>query len=266
MTRETASPIAPEIRRAIEASLASIETEQDVRVLFACESGSRGWGFESPDSDYDVRFIYVHPPAWYLQVMPQRDVIELPISDDLDINGWDLRKALFLLRKGNATLNEWLRSPVVYRADPVFTQRINEHVQDCFQPERAFHHYVHMAAGNFRGYLRGERVRLKKYLYVLRPVLAAMWIERERTPPPMCFADLMEALVEDEALHADIDELLAHKRGTPESQYGPTIPRINAFLEDRLARLQELTPRCEPQPDFSGLDRLLFETVMGEKR
>ena len=115
-----ADPIDPTVRSEIEARLLVIEAEHGVRVLYACESGSRGWGFASPDSDYDVRFIYAHPLPWYLRVAAERDVIELPISGDLDINGWELRKALGLLKKGNATLIEWLGSPIVYRADPEF--------------------------------------------------------------------------------------------------------------------------------------------------
>ena len=119
---DAAHPVVPEVAAQIDVRLSAIEAEFGVRILYACESGSRGWGFASPDSDYDVRFIYVHPLAWYLQVHVQRDVIELPISDELDINGWELRKALGLLRKGNATLIEWLDSPIVYRADAVFLQ------------------------------------------------------------------------------------------------------------------------------------------------
>ncbi len=107
-------PIDPAVRADIEAKLAQIEIEHQVRILFACESGSRGWGFASPDSDYDVRFIYAPRLPWYLSVSEQRDVIELPISDVFDVNGWELRKALGLLKKGNATLIEWFDSPVVY--------------------------------------------------------------------------------------------------------------------------------------------------------
>lgn len=178
-------PIDPETRTEIEQRLAIIESEHNVRVLFACESGSRGWGFASPDSDYDVRFIYVHPLPWYLHVSKERDVIELPISDVLDINGWELRKALGLLKKGNATLIEWLDSPIVYRADTTFLDGIRAAACKTYQPERSFHHYVHMARGNYRMYLRGDMVRLKKYLYVLRPLLATLWIEQGRGIAPM---------------------------------------------------------------------------------
>lgn len=110
-------PIDPAIRERIIAEINVIERANDVRVLYACESGSRGWGFASPDSDYDVRFLYVHPLDWYLRVEPQRDVIEKPISDELDVSGWELRKALQLLHRSNPTLLEWLNSPVVYRED-----------------------------------------------------------------------------------------------------------------------------------------------------
>lgn len=169
--------IDPAVRAKIDTRLAVIEGERSVRVLFACESGSRGWGFASPDSDYDVRFLYVHPLPWYLQVSAGREVIELPISGDLDMNGWELRKALGLLKKGNATLIEWLDSPVIYRADERFLHAMRDAARLTHRPERSFHHYVHMARKNYREYLRGDTVRLKKYLYVLRPLLAALWIE-----------------------------------------------------------------------------------------
>ena len=110
---DTNHPVSESMKSEIVAQIQGIESTHDVTVLYACESGSRGWGFASPDSDYDVRFIYVHRLPWYFQVSPGRDVIEVPISGDLDINGWELRKALGLIKKGNATLIEWLDSPVV---------------------------------------------------------------------------------------------------------------------------------------------------------
>ncbi|WP_246156199.1 nucleotidyltransferase domain-containing protein [Thiohalocapsa marina] len=192
-------PIAPERRAEIAAQLAAIEDAHGVRILYACESGSRGWGFASPDSDYDVRFLYVHPLAWYLRVHPQRDVIEQPIDGDLDINGWELRKALALLGKGNATLVEWLDSPIIYRADPHFLTAMREAARELHRPERSFHHYVHMARGNDREFLTRGQVRLKKYLYVLRPLLATLWIEQGRGPAPMRFETLVDALIEEPA-------------------------------------------------------------------
>jgi predicted nucleotidyltransferase len=254
--------IDPAVRAEIDTRLAGIEAEHGVRVLFACESGSRGWGFASPDSDYDVRFLYVHPLPWYLQVGAGREVIELPISGDLDINGWELRKALGLLQKGNATLIEWLDSPVIYRADERFLHAMRDAARLTHRPERTFHHYVHMARKNYRGYLRGDSVRLKKFLYVLRPLLAALWIEQGRGVAPMRFALLVDAIVADAGLRAAIEQLLVAKRAAKESGVGPPQPAIDAFIDAELTRLEASAPPASDLIDFSVLDRLLMGTVL----
>jgi predicted nucleotidyltransferase len=254
--------VAPAVRTGIEAHLSAIETGCGVRVLYACESGSRGWGFSSPDSDYDVRFIYVHPLPWYLQVSAQRAVIELPVSNELDISGWELRKALGLLKKGNATLIEWLDSPVVYCADVDFLHAMREAARLTHQPERSFHHYMHMARKNFREHLRGDTVRLKKYLYVLRSLLATLWIEQGRGVAPMQFQDLVDAIVIDPALRHAIDELLIIKRAAMESEYGRSLPIINAFIDAELTRLEAVLPPLPSDTDFAVLDRLLMNTVL----
>lgn len=255
-------PIAPAIRAEIISRLAAIESEHGVRVLYACESGSRGWGFASPDSDYDVRFLYVHPLAWYLQVNPARDVIEVPISDVLDINGWELRKALGLLRKGNATLIEWLDSPVVYRADAQFLQSLRDAARRTHRAERAFHHYLHIARRHYREYQRGDRAHLKKYLYVLRPLLAALWVEQGRGVAPMRFQDLVDAVVSDPALRAAIDRLLIVKRAAMEADAGPPSPIINDFINAELKRFESAQVPASAEIDFSVLDRLLMDAVL----
>lgn len=242
-------PVEPDKRVAIGQALARIEREHDVRVLFACESGSRGWGFSSPDSDYDARFVYVHRMPWYLTVnertrpgQPQRDVIELPIDADLDVSGWDLRKALRLLSKSNPTLSEWLRSPIVYRSDPVVASELVRLTERFYSRVASWHHYHSMAKGNFRGYLRGERVRTKKYLYVIRPVLACLWIEAFETPPPMAFESLLDRLLPDGVLRDAIDALLVVKRASKEVADGPRIPVISEYLESALERMQASPP------------------------
>ena len=175
-TVRSAHPVSDAMRATVLDVLARLEREHDVHVLFACESGSRGWGFASPDSDYDVRFAYVHRLPWYLAVEPGRDVIEEPISGELDVGGWELRKALQLLRDSNPTLLEWLRSPIVYRQDDAWVARLRALAEHNFSPVRGYHHYVATARKNLREHLAGETVRYKKYLYVLRPLLAARWI------------------------------------------------------------------------------------------
>ncbi|RBH43978.1 nucleotidyltransferase, partial [Pseudomonas sp. MWU13-2860] len=151
-------PVDPAVRARVMAELAEVERRHDVRVLFACESGSRGWGFASPDSDYDVRFVYAHRRDWYLSVEPQRDVIERPLDDEPDVSGWELRKALQLLRGSNPTLLEWLDSPVVYREDARWAPRLRSLASAFFSPVRGRHHYLAMAKKNFRSYLQGDTV------------------------------------------------------------------------------------------------------------
>lgn len=224
----------------IQETLTRIEAEHGVRILYACESGSRGWGFDSVDSDWDVRFIYCHPHDWYLSIEEGRDVIELPIDDLLDVNGWDLRKSLRLMKKSNPVLLEWLSSPIVYREDDEAMAAYRSFAQDFYQPAACLHHYLHMAKGNFREYLQGETVWLKKYFYVLRPVLACAWIERGLGVVPMAFDDLVAGVVRDVELKESITKLTELKRSGAEMDNGVRIPVIHSFLESEIARLGEV--------------------------
>lgn len=242
--------------------LATIEQTESVRILYACESGSRAWGFASPDSDYDVRFIYVRPRNWYLSIdlERRRDVIERPIEGALDINGWDLRKALQLMRKSNPPLFEWLHSPLVYRAQPEFWAAILALMPSYYSPAGCAWHYLHMARGNDREYLRGDPVRLKKYLYVLRPLLAVRWLESGRGAVPMPFRELVETLIPPGALRAAIERLLVAKQGGEELAWGPRIPALSDWIAAEIARLADgpkLGPA--PQPDLEPLNVLFRE-------
>lgn len=269
MKRETpmvlsAHPVAPEVRERVLQTLEEIEAQNDVKVLFACESGSRGWGFASPDSDYDVRFIYVHRLSWYLMVETGRDVIERPISDELDVGGWELRKALRLLRRSNPTLLEWLDSPLVYRQDEEAAGRMRVLASAFFSPLRGRHHYLAMARKNFRGYLQGDIVRLKKYLYVLRPLLAVRWIDRGLGMPPMRFADLVAEIVNDADLLEEINRLLAVKMRSGEAEYSPRWPLVHDFIEQGLARCEALQDYKKPVGGAAELDAYLMETVVSQ--
>ena len=251
------------MRERVRQVLNDVETKYGVKVLYACESGSRGWGFASPDSDYDVRFLYVHPPEWYLRVDAPRDVIELPIDDTLDVCGWEWRKALGLLKRANPTLIEWLDSPIVYRQDETAIGALRDQVPQWFSAERARWHYYSMARKNFHSYLQGETVRRKKYFYVLRPLLAVRWVEAGKGAPPMRFRTLLEGTVNDPLLRAEIDTLLAAKQRAGEAEYGAPMPRIHAFIAAELARGEtplELPPSEKAQASL--LDKLLYETVM----
>lgn len=262
----SAHPVCGEMRRSILAELCAIEAEHGVTVLFACESGSRGWGFASPDSDYDVRFIYVHRLRWYLAVEPGRDVIERPISGDLDVSGWDLRKALGLLRQSNPILMEWLDSPIVYREEAATMARFRTLARQAFSPLRGYHHYVAMAKKNFRGYLQGDEVRYKKYLYVLRPLLAARWLRDGRGVPPMRFAELAQASLQDPALVDEINRLLEVKMRAGEAATSARWPGIHAFIEAELAQAETPPPLAQASYDPGELDGFLFDSVMGHQR
>jgi predicted nucleotidyltransferase len=258
---DEAHPIDPAIRDEIQRKLSAVEAEHGVRVLYACESGSRGWGFASPDSDYDVRFLFVRPVREYLRVTPVRDVIEEVPGPVFDVNGWDLRKALGLLAKGNATLIEWLSSPVVYREDAAFMQRLRAASAAVYRPVRSFHHYFSMGRGNFREYLQGDEVRAKKYLYVLRPLLAAHWVRTRDDTPPMAFEALVRELVHDPAVLREVEELLVLKRRSGEQEWLPKRPVLNAYLDTLIADLAQAEP-ASAEPDMQVLDALLYETLM----
>jgi len=258
-------PIDPAVREQVMEHLLAIEAQHNVTILFACESGSRGWGFASPDSDYDVRFIYVNRLPWYLTVSPGRDVIELPISGDLDINGWDLRKALGLMCQSNPTLLEWLRSPIVYREEAEVMTRVRALAEQVFSNAKGWHHYASMAKKNFREYLQGDEVRTKKYLYVLRPLLAARWIRSLPGVPPMRFAELAQHTLDplaDAVLIAEINALLAAKMRAGEAATSPRWPGIHAFIEAELAHNAAEPVQPLPAEGRAPLDAMLLDTVL----
>ncbi|AJY74299.1 nucleotidyltransferase domain-containing protein [Paenibacillus beijingensis] len=247
-----------DVRRQIIAELERIEKEENVRILYACESGSRAWGFPSKDSDYDVRFIYIRPEEWYLSIFEKRDVIERPISDMLDISGWDLRKALNLFRKSNPPLLEWLQSPIVYLENYSTAEQIRRISPYTFSPRSCMYHYLHMAKGNYREYLQGEQVKIKKYFYVLRPILACEWIEKHNAMPPIEFDRLVDDLVpEGSELKAIILDLLTRKKAGDEMDYEPKINPINEFLEERMAYYERTASGMHAAD--GGQDQLLDE-------
>jgi predicted nucleotidyltransferase len=170
-----------------------IQREYDVRVLLAVESGSRAWGFASPDSDYDVRFIYVHRPEWYVSVYEQRDVIEEMLPGDLDVSGWELRKTLRLFAKCNLALNEWLGSPMIYSEVIEFKSQLRSLIPSYFNPIAAIHHYRSMAETALNDNFADGHIRIKKLFYVLRPLLACRWIEQTQTQPPTEFERLVDS-------------------------------------------------------------------------
>jgi predicted nucleotidyltransferase len=248
----------------ILSALDEIEARERVRILYACESGSRAWGFESADSDYDVRFLYLRAREWYLSIDVELrpEVIEIPVEESLDINGWDLRKALHLLRKSNPPLLEWLGSPIVYREIPSVAERLRGLRSAYYSPRACMYHYVSMARGNYKEFLQGPDVIRKKYLYVLRPILAALWIEKDLGVVPTEFQKLVDRLVGPGSFRDSIAELLGAKRAGCELGLGSQLPAINAFIERELARLeQEKAGYVLPRRPIEELNELFRATL-----
>lgn len=231
------------VRAEILRRVRAAEAEHDVRVVLAIESGSRAWGFASPDSDYDARFIYAHPQAWYLSVglEEQRDVIEYPIVDDIDLNGWDLRKALRLFWRSNPAFVEWIQSPIVYVEAGTFAQQVRGLLPRVYSCEHGMHHYRSAASKNFRGYLKADLVRVKKYFYVLRPLLAVRWLERYGTAPPIEFDKLLHLIDDNRPLQSDVEALLARLEGIlpPKSQRGEVLSTLDDVFHRTLRETAE---------------------------
>ena len=242
----------------IREKLREMEQQENCRILLAVESGSRAWGFASPDSDYDVRFIYVRPRAYYPRLNRERDVIEVPINPVLDIHGWDLDKALRLLYKSNPTLFEWFSSPIVYQSSP-FAEQCKPLLTKYFSCKSGLWHYLHMAENNNREFLRGDLVKAKKYFYVLRPILACRWILERQTPPPMLFSELVESQLEA-GLRDTVRQLLNLKMHAPEVKRIPRIAALNEYLLRSIGEIEaEIQRLPEEQPrDWEELNRLFL--------
>ena len=242
------------MRERIISELKSIEINENVKILLAVESGSRAWGFDSADSDYDVRFIYVRRTEDYLRLEKRRDVLEYPINDLLDISGWDFCKALQLLHNSNPALYEWFDSRIIYKEDSGFKSNMSECLKECFSQKKCIGHYLHMAKNNSKEFLRGEDVRLKKYFYVLRSVLAAKWIMLRNEPAPILFEELVDYGL-DEFLKPTVAELLRKKRDNPEVKTIGKVDRLNDYID---SLIEEVTLYMNTLPDRSdpGWDSL----------
>ena len=238
-----------------------IEEKENVKVLHVVESGSRAWGFASPDSDYDVRFIYVRDKNFYLSLRDQKDFIDWELNDVLDINGWDLKKTLQHFHKSNATLFEWSNSPVVYYTTDVW-QKIYDKAKDYFACKSALYHYYGTANKNYHEYLTGELVKYKKYFYVLRPILACKWIEEKKCPPPVLFDELRNAVLEDDMKPA-VEDLLAKKIRMSEADKAPKIDLINRYIEEKLDYYKAMadTMADDRKTDWEPLEKLFIDNL-----
>lgn len=246
--------------------LKQIERSHHVKVLFAVESGSRAWGIASKESDYDVRFIYIHPVDWYLTIDPQgigkkRDVIELPIHDHLDISGWEVTKALRLFRKCNPSILEWMRSSPIYLQPYSFISKLRLLEDEVFNPKSMLSHYIQIAKQNYAS-LQGENVKVKSYLYAFRSLFACKWIEQFNEIPPIHFQHLLSQMKIDGKLRNEIEQLVKSKVFDKRETIRP-IPIFNDYIEHELYSLQDYIKNLygEKNDPTVQLDKLFLETL-----
>ncbi|WP_313561829.1 nucleotidyltransferase domain-containing protein [Ruminiclostridium cellobioparum] len=251
------------MRDVIMNKLSAIEKENNIKILYAVESGSRGWGFASQDSDYDVRFIYANTADWYLSIEDKKDFIEVPINSLLDINGWDIRKTLLHYKKSNPTLLEWLSSPIIYRENYCTAQKLRDLLPNYFSSVTTIYHYLHIARSKFEDVMSTDQVKIKKYFYILRPILACMWIEKKNTMPPMEFSKLMAEQQLDEILVNEIYKLLDKKTSGLEIDIEPKSQIIIDFLGSRIEHYEQYlkTVRKDKKSDYEPLNLLFRESL-----
>ncbi len=250
----------------IQSALQKIEKTHQVKILYACESGSRAWGFPSPDSDYDVRFIYIKSIDWYLSINEKTDHITLPLdADNLDIVGWDIRKVLRLMQKSNASIFAWMLSPIVYHNENGFVEKLRALAPQYFAPRAAIHHYLGLTRKIVQTELQKDKVNIKKYFYVLRPLLCAKWIAERHEAPPMEFQNLLPLIEGKEELLKEIEELLQRKERALEGAYIDRVPLIHDFAEAELSALHQIAKELpNTQPDSKALNEWFRALVRGE--
>lgn len=240
----------PTVVGSIDDELDRVAREHRVSVRLAIESGSRAWGFPSPDSDYDCRFVYVASLDTYLSPWRTRDVIETPLTGLLDVNGWDLAKALRLLVAGNAVLIEWLMSPIVYRGDPAFRDELRELADDVADRNRVARHYLHLGGKQWE--LLGRNRSLKKVFYALRPAMALRWLRQhpDATVAPMHLPTLMDQCELPADLVAAVAELTELKSRTREMGSGTVPLPIESFIVDEFNCAADAFPKTR-EPDLA---------------
>ena len=253
-----------DIEQIIKAKLQEIEEKCNVKVLYAIESGSRAWGFASKDSDYDVRFIYARKTEDYLKLETTRDVIEYELTDIYDINGWDVKKFLTLLHDSNPVIFEWAQSPIVYKTSSSW-EKIFAIINDFAIFKKLIHHYLSMAKHHYHSYFKSEEVILKKYLYVLRPLLCCQWVIEKKSVPPILFEDLVSALFPKE-LQSSLDKLLEMKKASSEKTKGKRFSDLDVFIEENFAKLEKIAQEFpkEEKKSWEILDKLFFEIIKSE--
>lgn len=233
--RELDPGLDPSVVARIDERLADLRRDHGVAIPWAIESGSRAWGFPSPDSDYDCRFIFVRSLDDYLDPWPPRDVLETPLDALLDVSGWDLVKAVRLAENGNATVTEWLRSPIIYGGDATFREEMLALCEAVADRARIGRHYLHVGRDHWvrSGAATGADVALKRVFYALRPAAALHWMrQHDSTTAPMNLHQLLAEAPPSEEVAEVIAAMVAAKAVTRELGSGVVEPAVRSWVQD----------------------------------
>ena len=243
--------------------LNQIAKEKDIRILLACETGSRAWGFPSPNSDFDVRMIYVHRKDWYLSLVEGSDTIEMMSENrDLDITGWDLRKSLRLLWKSNPPLLERIQSPIIYRCDDAFLSGFRALAEKNYSRIASIHHYLSMAKKYFSETLESKEYKLKKLFYALRTATTCKWILDREEIPPVEFEKIINGLVMETALTNRIHELIALKSTKDEAYLHQGEEMVLKFIEECIMVADKEASKLPPaRANMEDLNVFFRETL-----
>lgn len=247
----------------IKKYLFELEEKMDIKILFACETGSRAWGFPSPDSDFDVRFIYVHKNDWYLTVNDKKDTIEMMLDDnEIDISGWELKKSLKLLLKSNAALLERLQSPIVYIQDLEFSEDIQVVAKQCYSRIATVNHYLSMAKKMLAEISGVDEFKLKKFLYALRATLVCKWIIEKEEIPPIEFSEVYNNLRLPENIIIKTEKLIELKATKAESYFLLKENDLLNFMKNMISDIEDKKNKLPTAKfDVDSLNSLLKKYV-----
>lgn len=272
MTNELFTPSDDE-RARIHEEIWRIESENNVKVLFAVESGSRSWGFASRDSDYDVRFVYKRPIYDYLRLDKRKDTLEWYPEPKLDMVGWDVSKYLTLLHRSNPSALEWLSCPRYIVSDPFKLRSIEELAETCFRARSLAFHYIGMAKENANEFLRiadgvtrDEPPKTKKYVYVVRALLSARHVIDNDEMPYLTLDELLDEYFdghEGSAVGDAIDALVARKREGLETDVHERITVLDEWFKSSIVELESMAREldCLSAPDWSDVNELFIRIV-----
>ena len=241
--------------------LKEIEEKENINIILAVEAGSRAWGFASKDSDYDVRFVYIRRLKDYLKLEKTKDTIEWQLDDTLDINGWDIKKALQLMYDSNPSIFEWLSSPIIYKSSDTFNE-LKSLSKNYYSRKKNIYHYLNMAISNYNAYLTKDEVKIKKYFYVLRPILAAKWIIDKKEQPPMTFSKLAKEELPLE-LKPIINNLLELKQINSDMGISNKIEELDDYINKEFETIKIEAEKVEPiKANWPLLDKFFYKTVV----